>query len=254
MANPNAGRFVWHEIMSQDIAKALKFYTALFGWTVNEMDMGPAGKYHMLMKGDAAVGGAMTAPPGVPAHWMMSVGTEDVDATARQIPELGGKLLMQPTTVPDMVRFAVGMDPQGATFGVVQGLGPSASTPPYDGPPRPGMFCWDELHTKDLEAAKRFYGTLFGWTGKTGGDADGYWHWQNKGKDIGGMMALQMPNVPPNWLGYIAAVDVDGDTKKTKDLGGKVMMEPMDMPKVGKFSVVQDPTGATFALFRSARL
>lgn len=68
------------------------------------------------------------------------------------------------------------------------------------------------------------------------------------------MMALTMPNVPPNWLSYIAVADVDADTKKTKDLGGKVMMEPVDMPKVGKFSVVSDPTGGTFALFRSARV
>ncbi len=253
MANPSTGRFVWHEIMSQDMAKALKFYSALFGWTVNEMSM-PTGKYSMLMKGDVAVGGGMAAPPGVPAHWMTSMGVENADAAAKTITELGGKLLVPPTTVPDTVRFAVAMDPQGASFGVVQGLGPSASTPPYEGHPRPGTFCWDELHTSDVEAAKKFYTSLFGWNGKTGeGDAK-YWHWQNKGKDIGGMMALTMPNVPPNWLSYIAVSDVDADTKKVKDLGGKVMMEPVDMPKVGKFSVVQDPTGGTFALYRSAHV
>jgi predicted enzyme related to lactoylglutathione lyase len=253
MANPNAGRFVWHEILSQDLTKALKFYTTLFGWTVKEMPV-PNGTYSMLLKGETAVGGGMAAPPGVPAHWMTSMGVENVDVTIKQIAELGGKVIMQPTTVPDMVRFAVATDPQGASFGVVQGLGASANTPPYDGPPRPGTFCWDELHTKDLEAAKKFYSALFGWTGKSGEGDMKYWHWQNKGKDIGGMMALAMPNVPPNWLGYIAVADVDGDTKKTKDLGGKVVMEPVDMPKVGKFSVVQDPTGATFALFRSANV
>jgi predicted enzyme related to lactoylglutathione lyase len=253
MANPNAGRFVWHEIMSQDLAKALKFYGALFGWTFNEMDV-PGGKYSMLMKGDVAVGGGMAAPPGVPSHWMTSMGVEDADAAAKKIAELGGKVIMPPTTVPDMVRFAVAMDPQGASFSVVQGLGPSANTPPYEGPPRPGTFCWDELHTKDVEAAKKFYSALLGWTGKTGEGDTQYWHWQNKGKDIGGMMALTMPNVPPNWLSYIAVTDVDADTKKTKDLGGKVMMEPVDMPKVGKFSVVSDPTGGTFALFRSAHV
>ena len=253
MTNPNAGRFVWHEIMSQDLATALKFYGALFGWTFNETDV-PGGKYSMLMKGDVVVGGGMAAPPGVPAHWMTSMGVEDADAAAAKIAELGGKVLMPPTTVPDMVRFAVAMDPQGASFGVVQGLGPSATIPPYEGHPRPGTFCWDELHTKDIEAAKKFYSALFGWTGKTGeGDAQ-YWHWQNRGKDIGGMMALTKPPVPPNWLSYVSVADVDADTKRTKDLGGNVMMEPVDMPKVGKFSVVSDPTGGTFALFNSARV
>ncbi|MDB5212772.1 MAG: Glyoxalase-like domain protein [Myxococcaceae bacterium] len=255
MANPNAGRFVWHEIMSKDIGAALKFYTAMFGWTVSEMDMGPAGKYHMLMKGkDIPIGGGMQTPAGVPSHWMTSIGTENTDATATKITELGGKILVPPTTVPDMVRFAVATDPQGAAFGVAQGMGPGADMAPYEGSPRPGTFCWDELHTSDLDGAQKFYSALFGWTGKMGEGEMKYWHWQNAGKDIGGMMKLMMPNVPPNWLPYIAVVDVDAETKKTKDLGGKVMMEPMDIEKVGKFSVVQDPTGATFALFRSARV
>jgi len=196
----------------------------------------------------------MASPPGAPSYWMVSIGTENADASAKKIVELGGKLMVPPTTVPDMVRFAVGTDPQGGAFGIAQGLGPGADRPPYDGPARPGLFCWDELHTKDLEAAKKFYGALFGWTGKLGEGEMKYWHWQSGGKDIGGMMPLMMPNIPPNWLGYIAVSDVDADTKKTKALGGKVMMEPMEMEKVGKFSVVQDPTGATFALFRSARV
>lgn len=251
MGNPNAGRFVWHEVMSTDIETALKFYQSLFGWTVQSMDM-PEGKYHMLMKGTEPVGGGMASPPGMPSYWMVSIGSDDTDAAAKKIVEHGGKLMVPPTTVPDMVRFAVAMDPQGAAFGIAQSLGPGANTPPYDGPARPGLFCWEELHTPDMAAAKKFYGAIFGWTGK--GEGDGYWHWQSAGKDIGGMMPLQGPSVPPNWLGYIAVSDVDADTAKAKALGGKVVMEPIDMPKVGKFSVVQDPTGATFALFRSARV
>src|SRR5579863_1381864 len=220
MANPNAGRFVWHEIMSQDIAAALKFYTSLFGWTVNRMDMGPAGTYHMIMKGDQPLGGGMTCPAGAPSHWMVSMGTEDTDASARKVVELGGRIMVPPTTVPNMVRFAVAMDPQGAAFGIAQGMGPGADAPPYDGPPRPGLFCWDELHTKDLEASKSFYAPLFGWTGKMSEGPMKYWHWQSRGVDIGGMLTLMMPNVPPHWLGYIAVSDVDAETKRTKSLGG----------------------------------
>jgi hypothetical protein len=218
------------------------------------MDMGPAGTYRLFMKGDKGVGGAMTAPPGVPSHWLTYVGTADTHATAKKITELGGKIMHPPTDVPDMVRFAIAMDPQGAAFGVVQNIGKNANDPMSDAPPIPGMFCWDELMTKDMDAATKYYGALFGWTGKMGDGPMKYWHWQHEGKDIGGMMTLMMPNVPPNWLGYIAVSDVDGTTAKVKELGGKVVMEPMDMPKVGKFSIVQDPTGATFALFRSARV
>jgi uncharacterized protein len=255
MANPNTGRFTWHELMSTDVATAVKFYTELFGWKSQEMDMGPAGKYRMLMHGDIPVGGAMSAMQGAPSAWLTYVGAENPDATMKQVTELGGKVLVPPTTVPDTVRFAIAADPQGAVFGVVQGLGPRANDAPYDGPPRPGTFTWDELHTKDQEKAGAFYSKIFGWTGKVAdGDPMKYWHWMNAGKDIGGMMTLMMPNVPPHWLAYLAVTDVDASTAKVKDLGGKVLMEPMALEKVGKFSVVQDPTGAAFALFRSARV
>jgi predicted enzyme related to lactoylglutathione lyase len=105
-----------------------------------------------------------------------------------------------------------------------------------------------------MAGAKKFYSSLFAWTGK--GDLDGkdYWHWLSAGKEIGGMTShMGGPNVPPHWLAYIAASDVDGATKKVETLGGKVMVQPMDLEKVGRFSVVQDPTGAVFSLFRSAR-
>jgi predicted enzyme related to lactoylglutathione lyase len=77
-----------------------------------------------------------------------------------------------------------------------------------------GTFCWDELHTKDTEAAKKFYASVFGWSGNFGkGESAGhgenaYWHWTNAGKEIGGMTShMGGPNTPPHWLAYIAAGD-----------------------------------------------
>jgi predicted enzyme related to lactoylglutathione lyase len=152
-----------------------------------------------------------------------------------------------------MLRFAIVMDPQGAAVGIMQGLGAGADAPMP--PPAPNTFVWDELHTKDQAAAGKFYSQVFGWTGKVGeGDPMKYWHWMNAGQDIGGMMDLMSPHAPPHWLAYLGVADVDASTAKVRELGGKVHMEPMDIEKVGKFSVVEDPTGAHFALFRSARL
>jgi predicted enzyme related to lactoylglutathione lyase len=153
------------------------------------------------------------------------------------------------------VRFAVAMDPQGAAFGVLKGLGPRADQPAYDGPPRIGTFVWDELYAKDQAAAGKFYGGLFGWTGKVAPDDPmKYWHWQHAGKDIGGMMDVPTPNVPPHWLAYVAVSDVDATCKKATELGAKMVLEPMDVPKVGKFGIFSDPTGAILAVFRSARM
>ncbi|HVY49530.1 MAG TPA: VOC family protein [Minicystis sp.] len=258
MANPNDGRFTWHEIMTADPAAAAKFYAALLGWSVQEVPMGAMGTYRLFQLGGKNVGGAMSGPPDVPPHWLTYVGASDPDATVKKIAELGGKVIVPPTDVPGMVRFAVAMDPQGAAFGVLKGLGPDAEEPPPEGPPGPGMFCWDELYTKDKKAAASFYGAIFGWTGKVAPeDPMQYWHWLNAGKDVGGMMSLDMiptPGVPPHWLSYIAVADADASTKKAKDLGAKVLMDVMDIPKVGKFSVLADPTGAAFALFRTAHV
>lgn len=253
MANPNTGRFTWHELVSTDPAAATRFYTALFGWTTRENPMPGGGTYRMFSHGDSIVAGAMAAPPRVPSNWLVYVGVDDVDASAKKIAELGGKVMVPPTTVPNMLRFACASDPQGAAFGILKGFGPDAERPPYEGPDRPGTFCWDELHTPDMNEAKKFYAGIFGWAGK-GGDHE-YWHWQNAGREIGGMTShMGGPNVPPHWLAYVAVADVDATTKKAESLGGKAMIPGMDVPKVGRFSVVQDPTGAVFSPFRSVRV
>ena len=240
MANPNTGRFVWHELVTTDVVAATRFYSGLFGWSVGESPMPGGGTYRMFSQGDVPVAGAMTAPPGVPSFWLVYVGVEDVDASAKRIAELGGRVLVPPTTVPDMLRFACAADPQGAAFGLLKGFGGGSDQPQYDGPSRPGTFVWDELHTKDMAAAKKFYGTLFGWTGKAGEGEMEYWHWKNAEKEIGGMTTqMGAPNVPPHWLAYAAVSDVDGVTKKVETLGGKVLMPAMEIPKVGKFSVVR---------------
>jgi uncharacterized protein len=200
------------------------------------------------------VGGAMTSPPGVPPHWLSYVTSSDTDASAKKLTELGGKIIVPPTSVPDMVRFAVGSDPQGATFGFVQNIGSRPEALVGDSEPGPGLFCWDELHTKDPDAAAKWYGQLLGWTSKVSEGPHKYLHVAVDGSDIGGIMALPMPNIPPNWLAYIAIADVDAGAAKVTALGGKVIVPPQSIEKVGKFAIVQDPTGATFSLFRSARV
>ncbi len=252
--NPNKGRFTWHELLTTDPAKAAVFYSELMGWSRSEMPMGEMGTYTLFKQGDAMVAGMMKSPmPGIPSHWLAYVGVDDVDATARDIAANGGKVVAPPMDVPGMVRFAVAMDREGAAFGIVRGIGAGPEQPLPDGPPRAGTFCWDELHTKDQESAKAFYGAILGWTGYAGEGPMAYWHWKNGDKEIGGMMTLQMPNVPPNWLPYLAVDDVDATAARGASLGGKIAMPAMDLDKVGKFAVLLDSTGAAFALFKSAR-
>ncbi|MBI3155840.1 MAG: VOC family protein [Burkholderiales bacterium] len=116
------GAFSWSELMTADPAAAAAFYAELFGWKVEEMDMG-TGPYRVLKIGDTSVGGIMDTPPGaagMPSAWGCYVTVDDVDATARRCAELGGKVLMAPTDIPQVGRFAVLQDPQGAVLNAIR--------------------------------------------------------------------------------------------------------------------------------------
>jgi uncharacterized protein len=132
-----------------------------------------------------------------------------------------------------------------------------ASSSAPEGPPAEGTFAWDELATSDVGGAKKFYGDIFGWKSRDmdmGGGMVYTIFERPGGGDAGGCMALtedmKSNNVPPNWLVYLGTEDVDGTTGKAKELGATVFMPPTDIPNVGRFAVLQDPTGAAFALFK----
>ncbi len=110
--------FVWNELMTTDISKATAFYTALFGWTTREMDMGPAGKYTLWVKDGKDQGGGMQMP-NVPAHWLSYVAVPNVDESAKKTMELGGNIHVPPTDIPNVGRFAVIQDPTGAFLGLL---------------------------------------------------------------------------------------------------------------------------------------
>jgi predicted enzyme related to lactoylglutathione lyase len=121
----------------------------------------------------------------------------------------------------------------------------------------PGTFCWIELATSDNEAAKKFYSGLFGWSfidNPMGPDMV-YTILKLDGKDVGGLYKL-MPDqtsqgVPPHWLSYVSVKSADETTAKAKQLGATILKEPFDVSDIGRMSVIQDPTGAVFALWQA---
>jgi predicted enzyme related to lactoylglutathione lyase len=123
-----------------------------------------------------------------------------------------------------------------------------------------GTFCWNELGTTDDEAAKKFYAELLGWTFKEGdvpasAECEGgapmkYTEIVAGGKPAGGIykMGPEFGGAASHWMAYVAVDDVDASAKKVEELGGKVCVPPTDIPNVGRFSVINDPTGATLSL------
>lgn len=115
------GAFSWSELMTSDPGAAVEFYGKLFGWNVEAMDM-PDGKYHVVKAGETAVGGIMAPPKDagpMPPCWGCYVTVDDVDRTAKDAVAFGGKLLAGPMDIPQVGRFAVIQDPQGAVLSII---------------------------------------------------------------------------------------------------------------------------------------
>ncbi len=115
------GSFCWNELATTDAEAAKKFYSALLGWQFKEGSLGEA-KYSEIQVGGESVGGIYQMGPefgGAPPHWMAYVAVEDVDAKAKQVEELGGKVCVPPTDIPNTGRFCVINDPTGATISLI---------------------------------------------------------------------------------------------------------------------------------------
>jgi predicted enzyme related to lactoylglutathione lyase len=249
-----AGRFVWHDLMTTDVEKSKAFYTALFGWQLDEMNMGPFTLY-LIRVGDRRVGSLMPEKNIPVSHWVPYISVADTDEACERVEELGGKVCIGAGDVPKLGRFAVVSDPQGAMFSPLHRPDDAAPVAPLGEPPAAGDFCWDELLTSDPDGAAEFYNGLVGWTHEAMPMPGMTYHIMRRdGKDVAGAMQLPPDAAhPPLWLPYVAVGDVDASAATARDLGARVHMEPTDIPQVGRFAVIGDPTGATIALFRSSR-
>ena len=117
--------------------------------------------------------------------------------------------------------------------------------------PKPGEFSWNELVTQDVDASKKFYSSLFGWKPETfGGPASDYILFKQADTMIGGLMKCPQPGLPTHWLAYVTVEDVDATAVQAKKLGARIVVEPFDIPTVGRIAVLVDPQGAAIGLFK----
>ena len=252
----NTGRIVWHDCMTTDIDTSVKFFTELFGWQVNEVPIGgDFGNYRMIKAGDEEIGGfvPLDAAQGSPSHWIAYVSVEDVAKAAEIATTNGGETVVPPTPIPNIGEFSVIKDPTGGYISPFKSAQPY--TPETDEPPGPGKFCWEELLTNDPKKATEFYGNLFGWTSDAMEMDQGTYHVFKRGEKMtaGTMQMPPQADAPPHWLSYIQVDDVDAAAAKAVGIGGKQHCPPTDIPNMGRFAVLADPTGAPFAVFKGAK-
>jgi predicted enzyme related to lactoylglutathione lyase len=244
------GRFVWHELYTPNPSGAHEFYGHVVGWKVQAWEQDPS--YPMLATASGPVGATVAAGSGTP-QWVPYIGTENVDETAEAATRLGGRIATAPTDIPSGGRYALLIDPQGATFGVHA----SASHQP-ETEPRAGEFSWHELATSVAPGiAFGFYGALFDWDEieeHDMGPMGKYLVFGRNGRRLGGLFDQSAAgrSGAAYWLGYVSVADLEGAVERAKAARGSVQAGPMDVPGGDRIAQLMDPYGAFFALHKAA--
>jgi uncharacterized protein len=247
------GTFCWIDLGTPDQDAAGEFYGALFGWELKEDENAEqTGGYRTAQVDGNAIGGVMRLmQEGQPPAWLNYICVEDADATVAKAREAGGVVHAEPMSVLDYGRMAVLADPTGAAFGIWQpGIHIGA-----DLVGEAGAMSWNELNTRDPEAAKAFYGDLFGWSFEEKEfEGTGAYTAITLGEEtVGGLIDItdRVPaEVPAHWLVYFAVEDAEAAIETTKEWGGDVAAGPFDIAEVGRIAVVKDPFGAFFAVIQ----
>lgn len=238
----------WVDLSAKDLQGAVGFYGELFGWTFEDAGE-EAGHYHLANNGGeqvAGIGPAMS--PDQPSAWTTYIAADSADDVAKRVKDAGGSVVMEPFDVLDLGRMFIGVDTQGAAFGLWEAkkhIGAAL----YN---EAGSLVWNDLHTRDLAPAKEFYQRLFGYTYQdmeSDGSTYVVFDREPPGEGLGGMdLDAAMPQgVPPHWLTWFGCENADHAAKKATDLGGTVLVEAFDSP-FGRMAVLTGPEGEAFGV------
>lgn len=250
-AQHTAGTASWYDLTTAKPEETREFYAKLFGWTFE--DQGPDyGHYHMVRKDGHAVAGFMPHSPemlDLPSVWTVYYSSDDAQADATRIRELGGQIMVDPMPVHGLGHMLVASDPTGAVFGLWQALTFQGSELVNEH----GSVTWQEVATRDAERARAFYTRLFGATSEPMLGMEGpTYHVLKKGpQEVGGILEMDPEHwpatTPPHWMPYFAVNDVQEAVRVAAASGGTVSVPPFDTP-YGPVSVLTDPAGAAFTV------
>jgi predicted enzyme related to lactoylglutathione lyase len=245
------GAPMWLDLGVHDVPAAGAFYGALFGW--DQDSTGPeSGGYVILRLGGRSVAalGPLTEEGASPA-WTLYFHTADADATTAAIERAGGIKRFGPLDVPDLGRMAGFTDPTGAEFAVWQPEGDRG----LELVQAVGALCWTELFTPDRLAATGFYHAALGWDYQDFPTPGGVYSLAYPAGDVdrthGGLMEVAADAMPARWQPYIGVDDCDASAVKAVELGATVLMQPFDVPDVGRIAMFADPVGARLAIIKA---
>ena len=245
------GKFVWYDLFTHDLSSASRFYEELFGWSFFDTEPKSKGKRVKTITRDGVpIANAIHINPKKEnvneSRWLSYMSVEDVDRASMFVKQNKGSIYIQPKNLPNRGRVAVVKDPYGALFALV---GSSDGDPPDQGAVQ-NHWMGSELWTTNLEAAISFYKLLVGYELQlVDVGSDSKYHMLVKdGQLRAGIMKIPWDDVKPAWLPYIAVKDAMAVAEKAKMLGGKLIVEPDENIREGRVAIIEDPSGAVFAI------
>lgn len=260
----------WIDLHTQRIDEARFFYEALLGWTfrnrvtltavpddatvASEPPVGAGATTVTALSNDLPVAelvqkGKAIADIALLSTWFPYIYVDDLETTLKLVEPAGGLVINPPVRRGSMATVATILDPNDALLNLWEPIRETGS----DSIHRPGSLTWIELETADIDAAKKFYGELFGWDAgdmplcsdlENGGN---YTVFTKNGDRVAGAVETALSGIPASWCPSFAVTDVDVAVKVSARNGGVLMAEPIDMP-VGRQAVLVDPTGAAFSV------
>ena len=245
----------WVDLQTTDQAAAKQFYSSLLGWSYDDNPMPGGGAVYAMATVDGETVAAIApmppgAPEGRPPMWNTYIAVDDVDTEVDEVTLAGGEVLMPAFDIGDAGRMTFIADPTGAVVGLWQAYGHIGATLVNE----TGAVIWNELITDKPDLALAFYDAVVGMSNATVEMAPGqnYRLLKAGGTDVGGCMEPPMPGVPNHWHVYFAVDDADATAIKARTEGGQVVVEPFEIPSVGRSAVLSDPQGGVFSVLQPA--
>lgn len=241
------GKFVWADLVTDDVPAARKFYAQLFGWTFRDL-----GNYTIAANDERPLGGmfqrAKPADASAKPRWFGYLSVPNVARAEQVVTKAGGKTLAAPQKMPKRGEQAVFADTEGAVFGVVK----SSAGDPQDFQPEPGDWIWIQLLSRDAKKAAEFYRAVGGYdvieNTATNRASDYVLASEGYARATVRTIPGNYEQVKPNWLPFVRVKSVPESVAQTRQLGGKVLIEPKAEVFQGKVAVIADPTGAAIGL------
>lgn len=243
------GQVAWVDLTTTDLARSGDFYAELFGWDIG--DLGPeAGDYRLATVAGQPVSGLLRSSAEHPIEmWSVYLAVEDIDEAYERAQAAGAHPLVPPYALDEHGRYALVADPGGSVLGLWQG-GAHGGTQIHSFAGSPG---WFENHTKDYDAACRFYREAFGLVIEPLAEEDGFRYatarlGDGEGPAFGIFDVAGRPaSIPSTWTVYFLTADADRDAERAVALGARLTFGPEDSV-YGRMATFVDPQGAAFNL------